>query len=126
MSKKKKVLRHHAVVGHFAAKLRELRRSRGFSQAELAREATLTPTYITRLESGSSAPTVDTVARLATSLGVAIAELLPATAPDDSTTVLRQQARRLADVLVESADRETLQMLCPLLARLAESPARSR
>lgn len=123
---KKKVIRHHAVVGHFAGRLRELRRSRGMSQAELAEAATITPTYVSRLEAGSSAPNIDTVARLSEALGVPIAELLPATAPDDPTALLRDQARRLAAALIDGADRETLQMLCPLLARLAEAPARTR
>lgn len=126
MSKKKKTVRHHAVVGHFAARLRELRRARGLSQAQLAEQATLTPTYITRLESGGSAPNIDTVARLAEALGVAVTELLPATAPDDPTAALRTQAHRLADALINGSDRETLLMLCPLLARLAEAPARTR
>lgn len=126
MAKKKKVIQHDAIVTHFAARLRELRRARGFSQAELARQATLTPTYITKLENAGSAPTIDTVARLAVALGVGLTDLLPANAPDDPLAILRQQAHRLADALVDGADRETLLMLCPLLARLAESPARSR
>lgn len=126
MAKRKKRVRQAEVVQHFAARLRELRRSRGLSQAELARQATVTPTYITKLESGSSAPNIDTVARLAAALGVGMADLLPEAPPADPADVLRRQAHRLADALIDGADRETLQMLCPLLARLAEAPARSR
>lgn len=123
---KKKVVRHHPVVGHFAGRLRELRRARGLSQAQLAEAATITPTYVTRLEAGASAPNVDTVARLAEALGVGVADLLPAAAPADPTARIRDQARRLAAALIDGADRDTLLMLCPLLARLAEAPARTR
>jgi transcriptional regulator with XRE-family HTH domain len=126
MGKRKKRVRQPAAVQHFAARLRELRRSRGFSQSELAERAVLTPTYITKLEAGLSSPQLDTVDRLATALGVGMTDLLPATAPADPTTTLRQQAHRLADALIDAADMESLQMLCPLLARLAEAPARSR
>lgn len=124
-SKKKKVVRQPAVVQHFATRLRELRRRRGHSQAELAEAATLTPTYIGKLESGTSAPTIDTVDRLATALGVAVTDLLPATAPANATDQLRENAHRLADKLIDAADAESLLMLCPLLAKLGESPAKS-
>jgi len=120
-SKKKRVEQPEA-VRHFASRLRELRRSRGLSQAELSRLATITPSYITRLENGSSAPNLDTLSRLAAALNVALTELLPANAPADPVQGLREQARRLALALIDGSDRETLLMLCPLLARLAEAP----
>ena len=126
MGKRKTRVSQPAVVSRFAARLRELRRSRGLSQAELAHQATLTPTYITRLEAGLSSPQLDTLDRLATALGVGVTDLLPASAPANPTDVLRSQARRLSEALIDAADAETLQMLCPLLARLAEAPARSR
>jgi len=119
---KKKRIEQPEVVRNFAIRLRELRRSRGLSQAELARQATITPSYVTRLENGSSAPNLDTLSRLATALGVALAELLPAVAPTNPVDALRQQARRLATLLIDGSDRETLLMLCPLLARLTEAP----
>jgi hypothetical protein len=51
---------------------------------------------------------------------------LPTTAPPDTEAHLQQQARSLFDALLQSADRETLLMLVPLLARLGESPSRNR
>jgi transcriptional regulator with XRE-family HTH domain len=124
MAKKKKRVRQHPVVAHFAAALRARRRAMGLSQVELATRSTVAATYITKLESGASAPQVDTVARLAQALGVGVADLLPDTAPTDPTSGLREQARALAAGLIDGADRETLVMLCPLLARLAEASAR--
>ncbi|MCB9921814.1 MAG: helix-turn-helix transcriptional regulator [Planctomycetaceae bacterium] len=44
--------------------MRELRRSRGMTQAELARLAQITTSYVGRLESGGAAPEIDLVDRL--------------------------------------------------------------
>lgn len=121
-SKKKKRVQQPEVVHRFAARLRELRRGRGLSQAQLAEQASVAASYITRLENGSSAPNLDTLSRLAMALNVALSELLPTTAPTDPVQALREQAHRLATALIDGSDRETLLMLCPLLARLAEAP----
>jgi hypothetical protein len=59
-------------------------------------------------------------------LGTTTHDLLPTPAPPDPLAVLQEQARRLFDALIQSADRETLQLLVPLLARLGESPTRNR
>ncbi|HEX6984271.1 MAG TPA: helix-turn-helix domain-containing protein [Planctomycetaceae bacterium] len=126
MAKRKPRITQAAIVERFAARLRELRRSRGMTQAELARQAKVTLSYIGKLEAGLSAPGIDLVERLADALGVPFAEMVPQAEPPDSETVLREQARKLTATLVEGADRETLQMLNPLLARLLEVPSRRR
>jgi len=53
----------------FAARLREVRVSRGMTQVELGRRAHVTASYVWRLESGGAAPGIDLVARLARALG---------------------------------------------------------
>ncbi len=126
MARKKTRLQHAEIVRLFAARLREVRHSRGLTQAELARQAHVTTSYIWRLESGGAAPGIDLVDRLAKALGTTATDLLPATAPPDTLAHLREQARSLFDRLLQNADRETLLMLCPLLARLGESPTRNR
>ncbi len=126
MARKRVRIRQDEIVRLFAARLREVRLSRGMTQAALARAANVTTTYIGRLESAGAAPGIDLVARLAAALGTAVPDLLPTTAPADTLAVLRQQAKGLFDNLIQAADRETLQMLCPLLARLVESSARSK
>ena len=126
MSKRKARVEHAEVVGLFAARLRELRHSRGMTQAELARQAHVTTSYIGRLEAGGAAPGIDLVDRLATALGTTVNDLLPTTVSPDTQAVLRDQARRLAEALIVAADRETLAMLCPLLARLVENTNRSK
>ena len=127
MTKKKiQKIEHAEIVQHFAARLREVRCSRGLTQAELARQAHVTPSYVWRLESAGAAPGIDLVSRLAAALGTNIHDLLPETASVETVPVLQERARTLFDGLIETADRETLLMLCPLLARLGESPTRKR
>ena len=126
MARKRQPITHDEVVRRFAARLREVRRGRGMTQAELARLANVTVTYVGRLENEGAAPGIDLVARLAGALGVDLPELLPTVDPPDPDQVLRAQARRLFDGLLPAADRDTLQLLVPLLARFAEAPALGR
>lgn len=112
------------IVRAFAARLRELRRSRGMTQAELALEARVTAAYVWRLESGAIAPGIDLVDRLAKALSATPGELLPVTEPPDADAALRELARARFESLLSAADRETLLMLNPLLARLSEADRR--
>ena len=48
--------RRPEIVRLFAARLREVRHSRGMTQADLARRAHVTTSYVGRLESGGAAP----------------------------------------------------------------------
>lgn len=96
------------------------------TQAELARLAHITASYVGRLESAGAAPGIDLLDRLAKALGTSATDLLPTTAPPDSMVVLRERAKKLFDAVLQSADRDALMMLNPLLARLGESLARSR
>ena len=126
MVRKKTPIRHAEIVELFAAKLREVRLSRGLTQAALAMAAGVTTTYIGRLESAGAAPGIDLVDRLSKALGTTVNDLLPATAPADTVAVLREQAKGLFESLIQAADREMLLIVCPLLARLNESMNRSR
>lgn len=126
MPTRKRRIQHAEVVRRFAERLRELRSSRGMTQLELARKAHVTASYIWRLESGGASPGIDLVDRLASALGTTVSELLPAAAAPDTHAVLVERAKKLFEALVAKADRETLLMLNPLLARLAESAPRSR
>jgi transcriptional regulator with XRE-family HTH domain len=126
MSKRKRRIEHAEVVRLFAARLRELRHSRGMTQADLGRAANITTSYVGRLEAGGAAPGIDLLDRLAKALGTTGQELLPTTPSPDTLAVLREQAQRLFSSLLQAADRETLLMLNPLLARLDESLHRSK
>jgi transcriptional regulator with XRE-family HTH domain len=121
MPRPKKQIEHDPIVARFGQRLREFRISRGLTQAQLAEKAQVTVSYITRLESGSYAAGIDLAARLAAALGTPVADLLPTDPPPDDAALLREQVRSLFESLLRSADRETLLMLAPLLARLVES-----
>lgn len=60
----------------------QLRLSRGWSQAELARRAETSQSYIARLELGKVDPQVSTVKKLATALGVPVATIVEAISPE--------------------------------------------
>lgn len=126
MAKKRARIQHAEIVQHFAGKLRELRHSRGLTQAALAQAADITTSYVGRLESGGAAPGIDLVARLAKALESSVQELLPSEGPKDTEAALKNRADKLFSDLIKNADRETLLMLCPLLARLGESSGRKR
>ncbi len=121
MPRRKKQIDHDPIVARFGARLRELRLSRGLTQAQLAEQAHVTTSYITRLESGSYAPGIDLVARLAAALGTPVADLLPTDPLPDDLAVLRQQAKRLLQAVLETEDRQTLSLLNQFLARLSET-----
>ena len=121
MPKPKKRIEHDPIVARFGQRLREIRASRGMTQAQLAETAQVTTSYITRLESGTSAPGIDLVARFASALGTEIADLLPTAAPPDDIAVLRRQAQKLFDALLTTEDRQTLSLINQFLARLAET-----
>jgi len=64
-----------------ALNLRHLRRAKGFSQEDLADLAAVDRTYVSALERGLYAATVDILAKLAAALGVTEAELVRRPAP---------------------------------------------
>jgi transcriptional regulator with XRE-family HTH domain len=58
------------------ARIRQLRKRQGISQAILAKRARLTRVYITRLEAGQQDPSLTTINALAKALGVPATVLL--------------------------------------------------
>ena len=122
MGRKRTVkIEHDEVVKLFAGRLRELRTARGMTQADLARRAKVTATYVSKLESAGAAPGIDLVVNLATALGVGVPDLIQKEAPADQTGVSREQARALFEALLKIADQQTFALLNPFLALLVES-----
>src|SRR5688572_27940674 len=115
MANRKRRVRHAAIVGLFAARLRETRAAQGMTQAELADRAQVTVSYIWRLETGGAAPGIDLVERLARALGTTPGALL-ARPPDDSGE-LREHARQLFESVLASAGRDDLAVLNQIFAR---------
>ena len=117
-------IQHHEIVLRFANRLRELRRTRGMTQKELAERAELTETYLSRLESAGAAPGIDLVARLATALGATVHELLPLADPPDTLALLREQANALVGTIGKTGDQTTLSLLNQILTLVAEANAK--
>ena len=59
----------------FGRRVRELRKARGFSQEELAHRVGIHYTYVGGIERGERNPALANIGRIATALGVSIAEL---------------------------------------------------
>ena len=60
----------------FAANLRRLRHAKGISQEDLAHQAGINRSYMSKLEKGASYPGLEIIAKLSTVLNVEPAELL--------------------------------------------------
>ena len=60
----------------FAANLRRFRHAKGISQEDLAYEADVNRTYVSKLEKGVSYPGLEIIAKLADALGIEPAEML--------------------------------------------------
>ncbi|MBP5433624.1 helix-turn-helix transcriptional regulator [Ruminococcus sp.] len=60
---------HEAMLKEIGQKLCELRKEQGMSQLDLAVEADLSQTFISRLERGAANPTVQSLQRIAHILG---------------------------------------------------------
>jgi len=68
-----------------------------------------------------AAPGIDLVGRLARVLGDSVTDLLPPTAPPDPLPVLKDQAQKLLETLLDRGDRDTFLRLNPFLALLVEA-----
>lgn len=119
-TRKKQKIAHAESVRLFAARLREVRLSHGMTQAELAHQARVSEAYIGRLERAEGEPGIALVDRLAKALGTTAAELLPTSSAPDTHAVLKDTAKKLFEGVIETADRESLLLLCPLLRMFAE------
>jgi transcriptional regulator with XRE-family HTH domain len=126
MPRRRVPIRHSALVGRFSERLREVRQSLGKTQAELARDAHVTTSYVSRLEGGKVAPGIDMVERLASALATTVNDLLPTAATPDPLPAMKEQTRRLVDVLLEKGDRDTFVRMNPYLALLVESCTKRR
>ncbi len=85
-------------------RIHQLRRARGLSLRDLSKRSRLSPNAISRIERGTSSPTVTTLHQLATALDVDIVTLFEA-APEASTVLVRayERPRTLGEgVLIES------------------------
>jgi transcriptional regulator with XRE-family HTH domain len=100
-----------------ALNLKRLRRTRGFSQEELAHRAKIDRTYISALERSVYAAGIDVVDRLARVLGVEAADLLIRPTGDHSE-------RKKARTPTSSSTRQSFSLCTDRVAYRCEEPAR--
>lgn len=60
----------------FGILLKRVRKTKGISQQELAKRLSMSPVQLCKIEKGTSSPTLNTVERISTALGVSISGLL--------------------------------------------------
>lgn len=101
-------------VGQLGGKLRLARRQAGLSLRELARQLSVSPSFLSQMENGKSQPSVATLYSIAQVLGVSIDELFhadgaaqdagaPEPGPGDRPTAPSQAASRPVGVVSRSA-----------------------
>jgi len=120
MSSRKRAIKQADVVKVFAERLRSLRTAQSLTQSDLANRAAITVSYISTLETGTVAPGIDLLDKLAKALGVGLVDLLPST-PHPDAEVVREDVQKLFKAVVAKAGRDTLTMLKLFLDRLAEA-----
>jgi len=59
-----------------AERLKELRKKKGYTQAEVAEKAEITQTYYSQIESGIKTPKVAVLAKIAEALGISLSSLV--------------------------------------------------
>jgi transcriptional regulator with XRE-family HTH domain len=123
MPTRKHRIKQAPIVTAFAERLREVRTARGMTQKSLADKARVTLSYVSKLESGGTAPGLDLLERLADALDVGIPDLLPKSSPEPKE---REQVKERFEALLIKAGNETLSMLDSLLARIADSAVLGR
>jgi transcriptional regulator with XRE-family HTH domain len=64
------------IIGSFGTTVRQLREQRGWSQEALAEHADLNRSYIGELERGQAIPSLLTLNKISTALGVSLSNLL--------------------------------------------------
>jgi len=82
---------------------------RGLAQAEVARSASLAPSYLSRVESGKIRPTFATVMRIVNALGADLAEIVGPTIPKGrrkGACPVTAGGRCLLDMIGSEADRD--------------------
>jgi len=99
-------------------KVRELRLLRGFTQAELAKEASISPAAISLIEKGERTPSLMVTRKLANALKVSIGDLTGNTDKTSEDIDLEAQAffRNFADIAdLDAADQEIVKNLAKQL-----------
>lgn len=92
------------------ARMKEIRKSQGLTQDDVAERADMSPRYLSRLEGGHQSPSVEMLARLAKALAVEIWELF-----DFGHIGARKEVEHTARTLIRQSDDERLRLAVKVL-----------
>ena len=93
----------------FKDKVKYYRKLRGISQEQLAEKLGYKSfTTIQKWEDGTSTPPIGTVSKIANFLGVSLEELTSDTEPDDEPTYYLDDAKDLAEFMLENPEYKVL------------------
>lgn len=115
-------MKRQELLAHIGKRIRELRISAQFTQAQLAERAGISNEFLSKIECGRTAPSVVTIQRMAEALGVSVDELFRDVQGTDA--VDSASARYvLAEFLQEAGPegRELLMRLAQLVRRLVDA-----
>lgn len=100
-----------------AERIKSLREAAGLSKGKLAERAELSATYIGQLEMGIKQPTVETITRICTALGITLAEFF---SDNGQPQELPPEVRRVCDK-VQKLPPDKLKILESVLDTWVES-----
>jgi transcriptional regulator with XRE-family HTH domain len=88
------------------ARIKELRKMRGFTQEAHAEQVAISPQYLSRLEVGLQSPSIETLAKLAKALNVDLSELC-----DSSHQGTVKDLHNTLRSLIREADEQKLRLV---------------
>jgi transcriptional regulator with XRE-family HTH domain len=94
------VLKQQAVGEH----IRHLRKDKGLSLRSLARETAFSPSFLSQVENGQVSPSIGSMQKIATALGVSLGEFFTAAARGDGGLVVRESERAVLHSWWSSAE----------------------
>lgn len=93
------------ILRPLAKRIRDLRKAKGLSQEAVAEKAHIHPTFLSQIERAVAAPTVITLSKIASALGVAPMELLAEKASSLPHTKKELQIMEVANLLRKQSPR---------------------
>ena len=94
-------------------RIKEIRRSKGLSQEQLAEKADINSKYLSRMERGTENPTLDMLLKLANVLEIEIWEMF-----DFGHIVSRKELKEAIQRIASSADEPTLRIALKVIRAL--------
>lgn len=95
-------------------RIKELRRSKGLSQEQLAEKADINSKYLSRIERGTENPTLDMFIKLANALEVEMWEMF-----DFGHVVSNKELKGAIQNIAKTADERTLRLALKILRAVA-------